>query len=70
MERPIPSMVAGCEGAEIRFPVGITLEEAKREIIRRTIEAYPSIKDAAQVLGIGLRTLHSKIRMYGLHRPR
>jgi len=34
------------------------------EIIRRTVEAYPTLKDAARVLGIGLRTLHTKLRRY------
>ena len=53
---------------EIRLPVGTRLEDAEREIIRRTIEAYPTLKDAARVLGMGLRTLHTKLRQYGLRR--
>jgi two-component system, NtrC family, response regulator HydG len=51
--------------AEIRLPVGTRMEDAEREIIRRTVEAYPTLKDAARVLGIGLRTLHTKLRSYG-----
>jgi DNA-binding NtrC family response regulator len=50
--------------AEIRLPVGTRMEDAEREIIRRTVEAYPTLKDAARVLGIGLRTLHTKLRSY------
>jgi DNA-binding NtrC family response regulator len=50
--------------AEIRLPVGTRMEDAEREIIRRTVEAYPTLKDAARVLGIGLRTLHTRLRSY------
>jgi DNA-binding NtrC family response regulator len=53
-------------GADIRLPVGTRMEDAEREIIRRTVEAYPTLKDAARVLGIGLRTLHTKLRRYEL----
>ena len=50
--------------------VGTRMEDAEREIIRRTVEAYPTLKDAARVLGIGLRTLHTKLRRYQLGAPR
>jgi DNA-binding NtrC family response regulator len=53
-------------GEEIRLPVGTRMDEAEREIIRRTVEAYPTLKDAARVLGIGLRTLHTKLARYKL----
>ena len=45
------------------------MEDAEREIIRRTVEAYPTLKDAARVLGIGLRTLHTKLRVLGIRPP-
>ena len=51
---------------EIRLPVGTRMEDAEREIIRRTVEAYPTLKEAARVLGIGLRTLHTKLKVLGL----
>jgi two-component system response regulator HydG len=51
---------------EIRFAVGTRMEDAEREIIRRTVEAYPTLKEAARVLGIGLRTLHTKLRRHAL----
>ena len=51
---------------EIRLPVGTRMDDAEREIIRRTIEAYPTLKDAARVLGIGLRTLHTKLNVLGI----
>ena len=53
------------EGA-IQITVGTTLDGAEREIIQRTLDSYPTVKESARVLGIGLRTLHSKIRRYGL----
>jgi DNA-binding NtrC family response regulator len=54
------------EAAEIRLPLGTRMDDAEREIIRRTVEAYPTLKDAARVLGIGLRTLHTKLARYEL----
>jgi two-component system, NtrC family, response regulator HydG len=60
-----PNVRKVAEGA-IQVPVGTRLDTAEREIIKRTLEAYPSVKESARVLGIGLRTLHTKIRAYGL----
>ena len=57
------------EGA-IHIMVGTTLEDAERDIIQRTLDSYPTVKESARILGIGLRTLHSKIQRYGLRRPR
>lgn len=51
---------------EIRLPIGVTLQEAEKEILRRYLEAFPTKKEVAQVLGIGLRTLHAKIKVYNL----
>jgi two-component system response regulator HydG len=64
-----PSVRKVAEGA-ILVPVGTRLDTAEREIIKRTLEAYPSVKESARVLGIGLRTLHTKIRTYGLRHRR
>ena len=44
----------------------MTLQEAEKEIVRRYLEMYPTRKEVAEVLGIGLRTLHAKIKAYGL----
>jgi DNA-binding NtrC family response regulator len=52
----------------IELPVGTSLRDAERRIIARTLESYPTLKDAARVLGIGLRTLHTKTHLYGLRR--
>jgi two-component system response regulator HydG len=62
----LPANVRKLESAAIQISLGTTLDQAEREIIRRTLEAYPTVKESARVLGIGLRTLHSKIRRYGL----
>ncbi len=51
---------------EIRLALGTRMEDAEREIIRRTVEADPTLTEAARVLGIGLRTLHTKIQRYQL----
>jgi two-component system response regulator HydG len=64
----LPATIRSAEPGEIRFPVGTRMDDAEREIIRRTLESSPTIKHAARVLGMGLRTLHTKIRRYGLRR--
>ena len=61
----LPENVREVSGAlEIRLVVGTRMEDAEEEIIRRTVEAYPTLKEAARALGIGLRTLHTKLRRY------
>jgi DNA-binding NtrC family response regulator len=56
---------------EIRLSIGVTLQEAEKEILRCYLEVFPTKKEVARVLNIGLRTLHAKIRAYGLPaRPR
>ncbi len=66
----LPTEVRKVGAGVVQVAVGTSLDEAEKQIIRRTLDAYPTVKEAAQVLGIGLRTLHSKIRRYGLRRPR
>jgi len=51
---------------EIRLPIGVTLHEAEKEILRCYLDVFPTKKEVARVLGIGLRTLHAKIKAYGL----
>jgi len=51
---------------EIRLPIGVTLQEAEKEILRCYLETFPTKKEVARVLNIGLRTLHAKIKAYGL----
>jgi len=47
-------------------PVGISLEEMDRKLIEATLEHFGGHRaKTAQALGIGLRTLTSKLRQYG-----
>ena len=64
--KDLPPNIRGTQAADIRLPLGVRLDDAEKEIIRRTLETAPTIKDAAKVLGIGLRTLHTKINKYRL----
>jgi DNA-binding NtrC family response regulator len=54
---------AAAAGA-IAIPVGSTLAHAERELIAATLLRHPSKRDAARVLGIGLRTLYTKLAQY------
>jgi two-component system response regulator HydG len=48
--------------------VGISLEQAERELIRNTLKLTNGNREqAARILGIGERTLYRKIKEYGLH---
>jgi DNA-binding NtrC family response regulator len=53
-------------GAAITVPVGATIAQAERQLIAATIRRHRSRRDAARVLGIGLRTLYTKLRLYRL----
>lgn len=47
--------------------VGISLEQAERELIRNTLKQTGGNREqAAKILGIGERTLYRKIKEYGL----
>jgi two-component system response regulator HydG len=47
-------------------PVGLTLKEVERELIRKTIEHTGGNRTkAAEILGISRATLHNKLREYG-----
>ncbi|HUJ39012.1 MAG TPA: sigma-54 dependent transcriptional regulator [Candidatus Acidoferrales bacterium] len=49
----------------LRFPLGVTVEQAERELIRQTLEATGHNKTrAAELLGISLKTLHNKLKEY------
>jgi DNA-binding NtrC family response regulator len=66
----LPASIRGAASTEIRLQVGMRMEDVEREVIRRNLESFPTIKDTARALGIGLRTLHEKIQRYGLRRTR
>lgn len=62
-----PGIRSGDENASIRIPVGVTMSDAEKEIIIQTLAAQNGNKSkAAEVLGIGRKTLHRKLDEYGI----
>jgi len=66
----LPANVRKIGAAAIQIILGSRLDDVERQLIQRTLQSYPTVKESARVLGIGLRTLHSKIRRYGLRSRR
>jgi transcriptional regulator with PAS, ATPase and Fis domain len=61
---------ASATPSEIVIRVGMSMSDIEEEILRRYLEAYPTKKAAAKALGIGLRTLHAKVKQHRLNRSR
>ncbi len=63
-----PDISASAEdGRSVRIPMGTSMAEAEKLIIRSTLQyAMGNKSRAAEVLGIGRKTLHRKIHDYGL----
>jgi DNA-binding NtrC family response regulator len=60
-----PPAPGPAEGA-ISLQVGMTVDEAERLLILRTLEATGQNKTrAAEILGVSLKTLHNKLKLYG-----
>jgi DNA-binding NtrC family response regulator len=58
--------VAGSDAGAISLEVGTTVDEAERLLIVRTLEATGQNKTrAAEILGVSLKTLHNKLKVYG-----
>ena len=53
---------------EFTIRVGMTLADIEREVFLRYLQSYPTKTSAAQALGIGVRTLHAKVKKYRLPR--
>jgi two-component system, NtrC family, response regulator HydG len=66
----LPPNIRKVSSGIIPIAVGTRLEEVERQVIQRTLDSYPTVKECARVLGIGLRTLHTKIRRNGLRSRR
>ena len=68
----VADLPANIRGAEDPQPahisqVGTSMEEVEREVITKTLgDTNGNKKRAAEILGIGLRTLYRKIQKYGL----
>jgi len=52
----------------LNLPLGVTLAEVERGFILATLRRYGTKKATARVLGIGLRTLYTKLDEYGAAR--
>jgi DNA-binding NtrC family response regulator len=49
----------------LSLPVGTPIEEVERQMIMRTLQKTENNKTrAAELLGISLKTLHNKLRLY------
>jgi DNA-binding NtrC family response regulator len=63
----MPAAAAPEEADVVRFSVGTTVEEAEKALILRTLEHTHNNKTrAAVILGISLKTLHNKLKEYGV----
>ena len=60
------SISAGTPGA-LTFPLGTTLAQVERELILATLRRCKTKKEAARILGLGLRTLYTKLDEYGIN---
>jgi DNA-binding NtrC family response regulator len=64
---PVDLREAATGGGRLEIAVGMTVDEAERELVLATLERTAHDKPrAAAMLGIGLRTLYRKIKQYGL----
>ena len=57
-------------GDALVLPIGTTAADAERQLILSTLRRYPHRAEAARVLGLGLRTLYSKLQSYGAETAR
>ncbi len=68
--RPVhePAGAAGNASGDgfVALPVGSSMEDAERELIRSTLQHTGGNKTrAAKILGISLKTMHNKVKKYG-----
>ena len=68
----LPQHIRGeTAGSSVSLPVGATLADAERDLIRATLAREGGNKSrAADILGIGRKTLHRKLQEYGLEERR
>ena len=56
---------AASSGSGVHIPFGMPLQEAERQLILASVRKFGSRAATAKALGIGLRTLYTKLRSYG-----
>jgi DNA-binding NtrC family response regulator len=61
---PAPVPAAENEASELRIPLTTPLAEVERRFILAQVRRCSSKREAARALGIGLRTLYTKLREY------
>ncbi len=62
-----PNVRSSSEERDVRVPIGSTIEEAEKILIRETLAAQGGNKSrTAEILGIGRKTLYQKIEEYGI----
>jgi len=62
-----PAVRSAEDGQMIKLEIGVTMDQAEREIIRQTLIHFKGNKSrSAEVLGIGRKTLHRKLHDYDL----
>jgi DNA-binding NtrC family response regulator len=63
-----PSISSGSDDDSVRIDIGMSMEDAEKEIIKATLFHESGNKTrTAEILGIGRKTLHRKINEYGLN---
>ena len=64
----LPSYIKADSDNYLKLSIGLSLAEIEKEIIRNTLVFYNGNKSkTATILGIGRKTLHRKIKEYGLN---
>ncbi len=63
---PLVAAARPAGGGGLQVELGVSLGEAERRIILANLRHYPNRAATARALGIGLRTLYTKLREYGI----
>ncbi len=62
--RPSPEVPDGKAPAVVEIPSGATLADAEQRLVLAALRRFPTKAEAASALGLGLRTLYSKLARY------
>jgi DNA-binding NtrC family response regulator len=60
-----PEAAKAAGGPAVAIPIGCTLEEAERRVVLATLRHHRTRARTARALGIGLRTLYTKLAAWG-----